>query len=133
MRKPGSPATSHRFATATTRPAASFPQLGLACTFPVILKPAAKPEENAFTNAKAWLARDVASLRYGYDEACRVVPPAGPRVHVPGDPQAGREARGERLHECESLARPRRRIASLRLRRGLPRRSPSWASRARSR
>jgi D-aspartate ligase len=45
------------------------------CRFPVILKPAAKPEQNRFTYAKAWLAEDMDSLQLGYGEACTLVPP----------------------------------------------------------
>jgi D-aspartate ligase len=47
----------------------------LDCTFPVILKPAAKPEENRFTRDKAWLAEDMHSLQVGYEQACVLVPP----------------------------------------------------------
>jgi D-aspartate ligase len=46
----------------------------LDCAFPVILKPAAKPEMNRFTQAKAWRADDMASLLAGYDEASELVP-----------------------------------------------------------
>jgi predicted ATP-grasp superfamily ATP-dependent carboligase len=46
----------------------------LDCAFPVILKPAAKPEKNRFTDAKAWLAEDMTSLQLGYEEACALVP-----------------------------------------------------------
>jgi len=47
----------------------------LDCTFPVILKPAAKPRKNRFTEAKAWRAEDRDSLKRGYEEACTLVPP----------------------------------------------------------
>jgi D-aspartate ligase len=47
----------------------------LDCRFPVILKPAAKPEQNRFTHAKAWRAEDMDSLQRGYEEACALVPP----------------------------------------------------------
>jgi D-aspartate ligase len=46
----------------------------LDCRFPVILKPAAKPEQNRFTHAKAWLAEDMDSLQRGYRDACALVP-----------------------------------------------------------
>jgi predicted ATP-grasp superfamily ATP-dependent carboligase len=47
----------------------------LDCAFPVILKPAVKVEENVFTHAKAWPARDRAALVAGYEEARRFVDP----------------------------------------------------------
>ena len=45
----------------------------LECTFPVILKPAVKQDENAFTHAKAWRACNSSELLRLYDKACRLV------------------------------------------------------------
>lgn len=45
------------------------------CRFPAILKPAVKPTENRFTNAKAWLAENRESLISRYEEASALVPP----------------------------------------------------------
>jgi len=47
----------------------------LDCTFPVILKPAVKPQENLFTHAKAWPAADREALVAGYEQARRFVAP----------------------------------------------------------
>ncbi|HYR88207.1 MAG TPA: ATP-grasp domain-containing protein [Terriglobia bacterium] len=47
----------------------------LDCTFPVILKPAFKPDINPFTHAKAWRADDRETLVSSYDRACRLVDP----------------------------------------------------------
>jgi predicted ATP-grasp superfamily ATP-dependent carboligase len=62
----------------------------LDCRFPVILKPAAKPEQNRFTYAKAWLAEDMESLQRGYEEACACVPPELVMVQelIPGGGEA---------------------------------------------
>lgn len=43
------------------------------CRFPVVLKPAERTVENAFTLAKAWRANDRASLLARYDEAAALV------------------------------------------------------------
>src|SRR5690349_24382354 len=56
------------------QPPTFFPQnrdeaAKLNCSFPVILKPAYKPDINAFTHAKAWRADDRAALISAYDEA----------------------------------------------------------------
>jgi predicted ATP-grasp superfamily ATP-dependent carboligase len=45
----------------------------LDCPFPAILKPATKPERNAFTQAKAWAALDREALIRLYDEAASLV------------------------------------------------------------
>ena len=45
----------------------------LDCPFPAILKPATKPERNAFTQAKAWAAPDREALVRLYDEAVSLV------------------------------------------------------------
>src|SRR5205814_2374760 len=47
----------------------------LECTFPVILKPAFKPDLNRFTHAKAWRVDDRETLLSSYDEACTLVDP----------------------------------------------------------
>jgi predicted ATP-grasp superfamily ATP-dependent carboligase len=62
----------------------------LDCRFPVILKPAAKPEQNRFTYAKAWRAEDMDSLQLGYEEACAFVPPELVMVQelIPGGGEA---------------------------------------------
>jgi predicted ATP-grasp superfamily ATP-dependent carboligase len=62
------------------QPPTFFPQnrdeaAKLNCSFPVILKPAYKPDINAFTHAKAWRADDRAALISAYDEARRLVDP----------------------------------------------------------
>jgi len=58
----------------------------LQCPFPVLLKPDAKPEDNSFTRAKAWLVRDRPALVAGWVEAAGLVGPAGVMVQelVPG-------------------------------------------------
>ena len=62
----------------------------LDCAFPVILKPAAKPEENVFTHAKAWPAADRAALVAGYEHARRLVGPDSVMVQelIPGGGEA---------------------------------------------
>jgi D-aspartate ligase len=45
----------------------------LDCRFPVILKPAVRERQNAFTQAKAWRVDDRATLSARYDEAARLV------------------------------------------------------------
>jgi len=45
----------------------------LECSFPVILKPAVRERQNAFTRAKAWRVADRATLLARYDEAARLV------------------------------------------------------------
>ena len=47
----------------------------LELTFPVILKPAAKPEDNLLTLAKAWRLDDRDELLRRYDEACAFMSP----------------------------------------------------------
>ena len=47
----------------------------LACTFPVILKPALREEFNPLTVAKAWRVDDRESLLERYDEACSMMSP----------------------------------------------------------
>jgi D-aspartate ligase len=47
----------------------------LRCSFPVVLKPAFKPDINPFTHAKAWRADDRETLISSYDNACRLVDP----------------------------------------------------------
>ena len=44
--------------------------------FPLILKPALKPELNRFTAAKAWRCDDLDTLLARYDEGCRLIDPA---------------------------------------------------------
>jgi D-aspartate ligase len=59
----------------------------LACTFPVILKPAFKDKiSNDFTSAKAWRVTDRRELLDGYDAACRLVEPDAVMVQefIPG-------------------------------------------------
>ncbi len=55
-------------------------------SFPVILKPAIKEEENPFTQAKAWRVDDMQALLERYDEACRLVDPGVVMVQelIPG-------------------------------------------------
>jgi D-aspartate ligase len=55
--------------------------------FPVIVKPAYKPEVNALTAAKAWWADDASALRAAYREACRLMPATSLLIQefVPGD------------------------------------------------
>src|SRR5262245_18017194 len=48
----------------------------LDCSFPVILKPAYKPNANRFTRAKAWRANNRTELLTAYDAACRLVDPS---------------------------------------------------------
>jgi D-aspartate ligase len=57
--------------------------------FPVILKPAIKPEFNQLTAAKAWRVDDRESLLKRYDEACTLVDPATLMVQqvIPGNGQ----------------------------------------------
>jgi len=47
----------------------------LELTFPVILKPAVKPEQNRLTDAKAWRVDDRDELLRRYDEACAFTSP----------------------------------------------------------
>jgi predicted ATP-grasp superfamily ATP-dependent carboligase len=47
----------------------------LACPFPVIVKPAIKPQANALTVAKAWRANDQRELLERYDAACALLDP----------------------------------------------------------
>lgn len=56
-------------------------------TFPVVIKPATKPDVNALTAAKAWRVDDRAELLARYDEACALVDPATIMVQelIPGD------------------------------------------------
>jgi len=62
----------------------------LDCTFPVILKPTVKPQENVFTHAKAWPAADRATLVAGYEQARRFVAPNTVMVQelIPGGGEA---------------------------------------------
>jgi len=55
--------------------------------FPVVLKPAIKPEFNRLTAAKAWRVDDRESLLERYDEACSLVDPATLLVQqvIPGN------------------------------------------------
>jgi predicted ATP-grasp superfamily ATP-dependent carboligase len=46
----------------------------LPCTFPVILKPAIKESDNAFTSGKAWRVENRCELLARYDEASSLVP-----------------------------------------------------------
>ncbi len=48
----------------------------LPCTFPVILKPAIKESQNAFTAGKAWRIANREELLARYEEACSLVPAA---------------------------------------------------------
>ncbi|HET7035858.1 MAG TPA: ATP-grasp domain-containing protein [Thermomicrobiaceae bacterium] len=59
----------------TRYPASRAEVLALDCDFPVILKPAAKPEANALTMAKAWRVESREELLARYDAACRLLPP----------------------------------------------------------
>jgi D-aspartate ligase len=45
----------------------------LDCSYPVILKPAVRDQQNAFTQAKAWRAENRATLLARYDEAAELV------------------------------------------------------------
>ncbi len=47
----------------------------LECPFPVIIKPAIKPESNALTVAKAWRADDRRELLERFDAACELLDP----------------------------------------------------------
>jgi D-aspartate ligase len=79
----------------------------LECRFPVVLKPDAKPEENRFTRAKAWLVRDRPALVAGWVEAAGLVGPAGVIVQelVPGG--------GEEQYSFASLCQAGVALASL--------------------
>ena len=79
----------------------------LECPFPVVLKPDAKPEENRFTRAKAWLVRDRAALVAGWAEAAGLVGPGGVIVQelVPGG--------GEHQYSFASLCQAGVSLASL--------------------
>jgi predicted ATP-grasp superfamily ATP-dependent carboligase len=57
------------------------------CRFPLVLKPAERTVENAFTLAKAWRADDRASLLARYDEAAALVGPDNVVLQelIPGD------------------------------------------------
>lgn len=57
--------------------------------FPVVLKPAIKPEFNRLTAAKAWRVDDRESLLERYDEGCTLVDPATLMVQevIPGNGQ----------------------------------------------
>ena len=59
----------------TGYPASRAEVAALACDFPVILKPAAKPVANALTMVKAWRVDSREELLARYDEACRLLPP----------------------------------------------------------
>ena len=61
----------------------------LDCAFPVVLKPAVKPQMNRFTAAKAWRVEDRQSLLERYDEACTMVDPGAVLVQelIPGGGQ----------------------------------------------
>jgi D-aspartate ligase len=58
--------------------------------FPVVLKPAIKPEFNRLTVAKAWRVDDRETLLRRYDEACALVDPATLMVQevIPGGGEA---------------------------------------------
>jgi len=58
--------------------------------FPVILKPAYKPERNAFTDDKAWRIEDEAALLVAYRAACELITPSAVLVQefVGGDGSA---------------------------------------------
>ncbi|MBV9592665.1 MAG: ATP-grasp domain-containing protein, partial [Actinobacteria bacterium] len=79
----------------------------LECPFPVVLKPDAKPEENRFTRAKAWLVRDRPALVAGWAEAAGLVGPGGVIVQelVPGG--------GEHQYSFASLCQAGVSLASL--------------------
>jgi D-aspartate ligase len=55
--------------------------------YPVILKPATRPEMNRFTIAKAWPASDGATLLARYTEACQLIDPGLIMIQelIPGD------------------------------------------------
>jgi D-aspartate ligase len=63
---------------------------GTALEFPVVLKPAIKPDFNRLTAAKAWRVDDRESLLARYDEACSLVDPATLMVQevIPGNGHA---------------------------------------------
>jgi D-aspartate ligase len=83
----------------------------LACTFPVILKPDVKPDENRFTRAKAWRVDDRASLRSAWEEAARLVGAQAVMVQelIPGA--------GESQYSFAALCRDGGVVASLTARR----------------
>jgi predicted ATP-grasp superfamily ATP-dependent carboligase len=60
----------------TYTPASREEVATLDCTFPVILKPAFKPEMNRFTHAKAWRTDNRQELLSAYDQACMLVDPS---------------------------------------------------------
>jgi D-aspartate ligase len=62
----------------------------LDCPFPVILKPAIKPEWSKLTAAKAWRIDDREALLARYDEACAVVDPDTVMIQelIPGGGEA---------------------------------------------
>jgi predicted ATP-grasp superfamily ATP-dependent carboligase len=73
---------THRLATeiGIDQPRTFFPGnrdelSALEISFPVVLKPAFKPEMNAFTRDKAWRVDDREALLARYDEACALVDP----------------------------------------------------------
>lgn len=84
-------------------------------SFPLVLKPAYKPEANRFTAAKAWRVDDRAALLRGYDEARELVPPGALMVQdlVPGsgDSQLSFAAlcHGGEVLACASARRLRQR------------------------
>lgn len=59
----------------------------LECRFPVILKPAVRERNNAFTQAKAWQANERAALLSNYDRAAELVGAEAVIVQelIPGD------------------------------------------------
>jgi D-aspartate ligase len=68
----------HAAATGVAAPLSFYPRsrdeaAGLACEFPVILKPAVNNGRNAFTAAKAWRVDDRAALLARYEEAVALV------------------------------------------------------------
>ena len=73
--------------------------------FPLVLKPAFKPEANRFTAAKAWRVDDRAALLRGYEEARELVPPGALMVQdlVPGDGD-GQLSFAALCHDGEVLA-----------------------------
>lgn len=83
----------------------------LACAFPVILKPDAKPDENRFTRAKAWRVNDRASLLSTWEEAARLVGAEAVMVQelIPGA--------GENQYSFAALCRDGSVVASLTARR----------------
>jgi D-aspartate ligase len=83
----------------------------LACEFPVILKPDAKPDENRFTRAKAWRVDDRASLLGAWEEAARLVGAEAVMVQelIPGA--------GEHQYSFAALCRDGAVVASLTARR----------------